>query len=329
MSNNTFQTRILPTFALSVLLAATGCSIGAEQGDLDSANADVLNDSAELDQEPEFNMDAPSEHDEASDSKIEVAGSSDKKLVPGLSVPEQEEEPEAPSALPLSGSYLDMIVRRIRYVTPSEMTEVVKDDFLTFDFAGALNLSPAPFNPAIVTGHRYDEQARVLEISFTAADNTNHGSMDCAVSETQSAASHERRFECNFSLDNGESEFAGQVNLSHELYSDSLRSMVSSKDYRSVGVTHLNGWVYIQQVSSSCYTVQSNHRISTPNGVVYAASMADAVQCENRCQPESGRIEMSVAAGADAEGFTLTAVTGDPWSMKDVAGTTYAVNACH
>ncbi len=329
MSNNTFQTRILPTFALGVLLAATGCSIGTEPGDLDSANADVLSDSAELDQDPEFNMDAPSENEEASDATVQAAGSSDKEIAPGVSVPEKADEPEAQPALPLSGSYLDMIVRRIRYVTPSEMSEVVKDDFLTFDLAGALNLSPVPFNPAIVTGHRYDEEARVLEISFTAADNTNQGSMDCAVSETQSAASHERRFECNFSLDNGESEMAGKVYLSHELYSDSLRSMVSSKDYRAVGTTNLNGWVYVQQVSASCHTVQSNHRISAPNGVVYAASMANVIQCDNRCQPESGRIEMSVAAGADAVGFTLEAVTGDPWRMTDVEGTSYAVNACH
>jgi hypothetical protein len=222
-----------------------------------------------------------------------------------------------------------MIVSRIRYVTPSEMTDVVKDDFLTFDFAGALNLSSVPFNPATVTGHRYHQEARVLEISFTAPDNTNQGSMDCAVSETQSVASHERRFECYFSLDNGESEMAGKVNVSHELYSDNIRSMVSSKDYHAVGNTHLDAWIYIEQASASCHVVQSNHRISTPNGGVYASSMDNVIQCENRCQPESGRIEMSAVGGADVEGFTLEALTGSPWRMTDVEGTSFAVNACH
>jgi hypothetical protein len=328
MSKKSLQTSLLSTFALTVLMAATGCSLDADQGDLGTADFDALGDSSELEVTVSEKDDSPLDHIEVA-SKIQVAGTSDKVFAPGVSAPADDGEPEAQAPIVLSSSYLDTVVKRIRYATPTELGVLKQAGFLTHSLAGAVNLASVAQDPTMSVTYQYDADIRLLDITFMHADNTNKGSMACEVKEWKSAVSHERRFECQFGVENGESETVGKVNLSHELNSDSMRFLVHTKDYRDFGTTDVKAWLYVQRASTMCARVQSNHRIAAAGGGLFVANMHDVVQCDDRCQPNSGRIELDIDSGSEQKSFTMTGVTGEPWRMLDTEGASYDVLSCH
>jgi hypothetical protein len=325
MSPNTTLTHILPTFALTVMLAATGCAAVTDHADVSSVASGVNND------DTEFSLDideqAPQHADHTAADDTSVAGHGDHTLTLGPGVPGGGDEPQ--QALPLTADYLRTLVAQIRYATPSHMVPVDEADFLSFDIAGMVDLADGDAEPVASPLYSYDAAARLLEISFWADDNSHKGTMTCDVDESQSAAAHERFFSCNFTIQNGEGELAGRLDMSHELLSDSLRVVLDAKDYRPIGATEVTAWYYIQQASETCRNVASNQRIKTPNSIEYHAEMTDVVQCDNRCQPESGRIAFSIATAADARNFTLSASSGEEWLLVDSAAGDSTVKACH
>jgi hypothetical protein len=320
MFNTTRSNTILSTFALGMLIAGTGCAVDADDT-MDRVRAGHQTDM--VDQEADLTIGSARAQGSA-EQGVRFEESDESKGGLDLSEAEPGQDPVGEDApLILSFVYLNNVVHTLQWVAPTQADRVHTDSFVSFDMAGTLNFATQADDP---TGplYRYDASTGLLEFSYIGSDGEHRGTMSCSASERQGGETRARSFDCNFTVDNGQAEHSGSISLTHDLADDTMRIVVASQDLRDEGTTSIRASYLLEDAMDPCRTINSHHRVSTPAGSSFIATMTDVLQCTAACEPEAGTVNFWV--GSDQ--YTLSGASGEPWQKVDASGTSVVLNSC-
>ena len=340
MSNPSNQFRTLSAFALTALIAASGCALDADTEDVAEVKSGVDAELAEYDAADEFQKtkDLKTEHksnQEADSFEVKVVGDDDvKKAVrqPVSHVPNPTNPEDVSPPLHLSAAYLANVANTLNFVTPTSGREINQDSFLGFDLGGTLSAGVVNTSDEVAISlytYSYNADARLFELVFNAEDGSNKGSMTCKVTADAASGNHVRGFDCFFSVQQADGERSGSIILSHSVKADTMRLSVESGDMNAEG-GRIMASLHVQEASNACQVITSRHSVRFGNGDQYNANMSEVVRCELQCQPKSGMIEMAIheVNGTD-QNFTLMPAAGADWKLiNESSGNEINITAC-